>query len=117
MQLLLVYPILPGQTEACRRFIQEMNDGRGEAYAASRAGMIIHDERIWIHETATTATIIFLLETESPGDVLHALATSEQPFDRWFRQQLLALCGLDLAEASHKLVPHLISAWQKPLGA
>jgi len=117
MQLLLVYSTLPGQIEACRRFVQEMNDRWGEAHAASRAGMDVHDERIWILETATAATVIFLMETGSPDDVLQALATSQLPFDRWFRQQLLALSGLDLAEASHKLVPELISGWQTPLGA
>jgi hypothetical protein len=69
MQLILVSPILPGRTEACRRFVQEMCDGRGDAYAASRTALGIDEERIWIHETATAATVIILLEAASPDDV------------------------------------------------
>jgi hypothetical protein len=88
MQLILVSPILSGRTEACRRFVQEMCDGRGDAYAASRTALGIDEERIWIHETATAATVIILLETASPDDVLQALATSQRPFDCWFRQEL-----------------------------
>ena len=109
MQLLLVSPILPGQTEACRRFVQKINDGWGDAYTASRAGMGIHEERIWIHETATVATVIVLIETGSPDAVLEALVSSQRPFDCWFRKQVVTLLGLDLAQASYKLMPELVS--------
>ena len=112
MQLLLVSPILPGQTEACRRFVQRINDGWGDAYTASRAGMGIHEEQIWIHETAAAATVIFLIEARSPDAVLQALASSQHPFDRWFRQQVQALLGLDLTGASPTLMPELVSGWR-----
>ena len=113
MQLLLVSPILPGQTEACRRFVQKINAGWGDAYTASRAGMDIHEERIWIHETATAATVIFLIETGSPVAMLDALARSQHPFDCWFRQQILVLLGQDLAEARHQLMPELVPGWRE----
>ena len=89
MQLILVSPILPGRTEACRRFVQEMTDGRGDDYAASRAAMGVHEERIWIHE----------------------LATSQLPFDCWYRQEILAFSGCDLADEGYKLTPELVSGW------
>jgi hypothetical protein len=41
-----------------------MCDGRGDAYAASRTALGIGEERIWIHETATAATVIILLMPE-----------------------------------------------------
>jgi hypothetical protein len=113
MQLILVSPILPGRTEACRRFAQEMCDGQGDAYAASRTALGIDEERIWIHETATAATVIILLETAWPDDVLRALVTSQHSFDCWFRQELRNVSGLDLAEASHKLMPELVSGWRE----
>lgn len=112
MQLILVSPILPGRTETCRRFVQEMNDGRGDAYAVSRSQIGIDDERIWIHETVTAAMLIILMETASPDDVLQALATSQRPFDRWFREEIRTVSGLDLAEAGHKLMPELVSSWR-----
>jgi hypothetical protein len=90
-----------------------MCDGQGDAYAASRTALGIDEERIWIHETATAATVIILLETASSDDVLQALATSQRPFDCWFRQELRNLSGLDLAEASHKLMPELVSGWRE----
>ncbi len=74
--------------------------------------MGVSDERIWIHETVTVATVIIVMETSSPDDTLQALATSQRPFDRWFRQEMLAVSGLDLAEASHKLMPELVSSWR-----
>ena len=111
MQLILVSPILPGRTGACRRFVQEMTDDRGEEYAASRAAMGVHQGRIWIHETATPATVIVLMETDSPESTLHTLATSQLPFDCWYRQEILAFSGCDLADEGYKLTPELISGW------
>ena len=111
-QLILISPILPGQVEAWRRFIQEIVNGRGDAHAASRHEMQIRQERIWIHETAGGAMIMFVIEAEMPEAVLRGLATSKQPFDQWFRQQILALLGHDLTLSSHKLLPDLLFGWQ-----
>lgn len=111
-QLILISPILPGQVEAWRRFIQEIVNGRGDAYAASRQGMQIRQERIWIHETSGGAMVMFIIEAEWPEAVLQGLATSKRPFDIWFRQQVLALLGHDLTVSSYKLLPDLLFGWQ-----
>jgi hypothetical protein len=111
-QLILISSILPGQVEAWRRFIQEIVNGQGEAHAASRQEMQIRQERIWIHEMAGGAMVMFVIEAEWPETVLRRLATSERPFDQWFRQQILALLGHDLTVSVHKLLPDLLFGWQ-----
>ena len=111
-QLILISPILPGQVEAWRRFIQEIVNGHGDSHAASRHEMQIRQERIWIHEMAGGAVVMFVIEAEWPEAVLRGLATSKRPFDQWFRQQLLALLGNDLTQSAHKLLPDLLFGWQ-----
>ena len=111
-QLILVCPILPGQVEAWRRFVQETAENRNEAYVQSRAHMNIWAEHIWIHETAEAALAILVIETDQPNQMLHLMKTSEWPFDSWFRQQLLAHLGVDVGTSIHKYLPELVFEWQ-----
>lgn len=111
-QLILVSPILPGRVEAWRRFVQDMAEGQSEAYAASRSRMHIHAERLWINETADGAIAVMVIEADHPDRAMQALATSQHPFDRWFRQQILALLGHDLNRSSFRLAPDLLADYR-----
>ena len=111
-QLILVCPILPGQVEAWRRFVQEAVENKDEAYAKSRTHMNIGAEQIWIHETTDAALAILVIETDQPNQMMHLMRTSEWPFDRWFRQQLLVHLGVDVGTSIHKYMSELLFEWQ-----
>lgn len=111
-QLILISPILSSQTEAWRRFIQEIANGRSAAYVTSRHALKIQQERIWIHETTGGASVMLIIDAEMPDAVLQGLATSKRPFDQWFREQIFALLGNDLTQSLHKLLPDLLFDWQ-----
>ena len=111
-QLILVSPILPGRVEAWRRFVQDMAEGQSEAYAASRSRMDIQAERLWINETADGAVAVLVIEADHPDTALQPLATSQHPFDLWFRQQILTLLGHDLNRSSFRLAPDLLADYR-----
>jgi hypothetical protein len=111
--VIAVAPILPGKTEAWRRFMQEMSGARRQAYQASRRRLGIQAEQAWIRETRRWAIGIIIIETASLAEAMAALATSDDPFDCWFREQLLALQGLDLTRLDIPLQPELIFAWEE----
>jgi len=115
-QLILVSPILPGRVEAWRRFVQDMADGQSEAYAASRNRMHIQAERLWINETADGAIAIMVIEADQPDKALQALATSQHPFDLWFRQQVLALLGHDFSRTDFRQAPDLLTEFHSSSG-
>jgi hypothetical protein len=110
--VIVVAPILPGKTEAWRRFIQEMWGARYQDYIASRRRLGIQVERAWISETQQWAIGLIAIEADQMEQTLTALASSEHPFDCWFREQLLALQGLDLTRAGLALLPDLVFAWR-----
>jgi hypothetical protein len=109
--ILIVAPILPGKAEAWRRFMQEIGGARRQEYEASRRRLGIRAERAWISETRWRTIGIMLIEGEALEQALAALAHSDQPFERWFRDQLLTLQGLDLTQLDLAFLPDLIFAW------
>lgn len=110
--VIIVAPILPGKAEAWRRFMQELSGSRRSEYEASRRRLGIRVERAWISETRRRATGIILIEADSLEAALAALATSDHPFDSWFRAQLLTLQGLDLTRPDPTFLSDLAFAWR-----
>jgi len=100
--LVCVLPILPGKQEEWRRFCQVLQGSRRCQYEESRQRLGITKELAWLHspQQAPQGEIVIVpLEADHPDRLLPQLAASDLPFDRWFRQQLLELHGLDVAQA------------------
>jgi len=106
--LTIVLPLLPGKQEAWRQFCQILQGSRRCDYAAWREQMGITQEEVWLSQTAQGDFVRVHLHVEHPEQVLADLATSHRPFDRWLRQHLLELHGLDLAQLvpapAHELI-------------
>ena len=113
---LVITPILPGKAEAWRRFMQEMWGSRRREYEASRHRLGIRTERAWISETRRRTVGIILIEADHLEQALADLATSDHPFDCWFREQLLTLQGFDLTRPDPAFLPDLVFAWQSDEG-
>jgi hypothetical protein len=67
---------------------------------------------VWLAQTPQGDMAVVYLEAEDPEQVISHLAVSDLPFDRWFRQQLLELHGLDLTQAQTEPPLELIFVWQ-----
>jgi hypothetical protein len=110
--VIIVARILPGKAEAWRRFMQEMLGSRRQEYEASRQRLGIQAEQAWISETKRQTTGVIFIEAENQEQLSLVLATSDHPFDCWFREQLLTLQGLDLTRSDATLLPDLILSWR-----
>jgi hypothetical protein len=110
--LTVVLPLLPGKQEAWRQFCQTLQGSRRCAYDAWREQMGIAQEEAWLSQTAQGDLVHVHLQVEHPEHVLADLSTSHRPFDRWLRQQLLELHGLDLAQLVPASAHELIFVWQ-----
>jgi hypothetical protein len=93
-----VVPLLPGQTEASRVALASCWEGaRKEAFqdARRRAGII--REAVWIQPAPDGDVAVVYLEADDIGAALTTLGTSEEPFDRWFREHVRQVHGIALA--------------------
>jgi hypothetical protein len=105
--IVLTFPIVPGMVEAWRRFCQELSGSRRQAYEGSRRRLGITRERLALMETAYGSAAVTTLEAPDVAQALGQIISSQLPFDRWYREQVLALHGIDLAGYEHFAQPAL----------
>jgi hypothetical protein len=94
--IVLIFPILPGKSEAWRRFCQELAGSRSSLYEASRRRLGITHEQMALVESAFGATATTIMEAPDMVRVLAELISSDLPFDDWYRARIESLYGVTM---------------------
>ena len=94
--IVLTFPIVTGKVEAWRRFCQEMSGSRSIPYEASRRQLGITRERMALVETPFGSAAVTTLEALDIVRTLTKIITSVLPFDRWYRERVEELYGVNL---------------------
>lgn len=92
----MVFPVLPGQSQSLTDFASKLMNERKAEYVASQTS--VNKESWWLQPTPMGDICIVHFEAEDPMAVFSALGTSQEPFDVWFRQEVLANTGVNLAQ-------------------
>ncbi len=103
--IVLTFPIVAGKVEAWRRFCQEMSGSRRLMYEASRRRLGITREQLALVETAFGSAAVTTLEAGDMGLALGQIIVSDLPFDRWYREQMQELHGVNLDSYADFLQP------------
>jgi len=88
-------PIAPGKVEAWRRFCQELGGARRQTYEASRRRLGITRERLALVETPFGSAAVTTIDARNVGRALGQIMTSDLPFDRWYREGIQELQGVE----------------------
>ena len=95
----LAIPLLPGKTEQDRAVMISCWRGeRREEFAASRKRHGITREAVFVQATPDGDVVVLYLEAHDIDAAVNSLATSEDPFDQWFRDHVLEVHGLSLSD-------------------
>jgi hypothetical protein len=106
-----VYPILPGKLDAWKRFVQEMAGPRRSEHEASRRRLGFTVERAWHQPTQQGDVAIVYAEVDDLAQTSQQLAASQDPFDVWFKQQVLDIHSVDYHQPLPGL-PELVLEWE-----
>ncbi len=91
-------PILPGQEQLDRETFQELEGARRAEYEAVLAEAGITRHAVWHQETPDgTLAIVYMQADDESG--VGKFAASDAPLNRWFREQMKQVHGIDIAEA------------------
>jgi hypothetical protein len=93
----LFLPILPGRGEAWRRFAQELSGPRREEWSAWRERVGVIRLKTWI-STGQQGAGVYLRARIEHVHGNRKLVNPEEPFERWMREQVFSMHGLDLAQ-------------------
>jgi hypothetical protein len=95
--IILTFPIVAGKVEAWRRFCQELASSQRQMYEASRHRLGITRERLGLVETDFGSASVTTIEALDVDRALGQIIASKRPFDRWYREQVQTLHGINLA--------------------
>jgi hypothetical protein len=94
-----IAPLLPGKTEADRAaMISCWRGERRDAYEASRRRLGITREAIFIQSTPGGDVAVVYWEADDVEAALKDMATSDDPFDRWFRDHVRDVHGINVED-------------------
>jgi hypothetical protein len=94
-----IAPLLPGKTEEDRSaMISCWRGERQEAYEASRRRLGISREAIYIQSTPIGDVAVVYWEADDVEAALKGMAISEDPFDRWFRDHVRDVHGINVED-------------------
>ena len=94
--LVLTLPIVAGKVESWRRFCQELSGAQQQMYIVSRRRLGITAERMVLVENAFGAIAVTTLEALDTDQVFSRIISSDLPFDRWYRDRMQELHGINL---------------------
>ena len=91
-------PLLPGQTDADRDALASCWTGpRRERFGDARRRAGVAREAVWIQPGPEQDLAVVYVEADDVAAAFTMLATSAEPFDRWFREHVRRVHGVDLA--------------------
>jgi hypothetical protein len=87
-------PIAPGKLEAWKDFDEQMRGPRRAEHDASRRRMGMNREVASLMQTPQGDFVCLFHEADDLGAAFRMLAESQEPYDVWFRENLVDLHGL-----------------------
>ena len=90
-------PILPGKEERDREAMAEIAGPRRQDAEAAwrRHGITRHS--VWHQETPDGVLAVVFIEAEDVDAAMQGMASSDDPFDQWFRESIKEVHGIDIA--------------------
>jgi hypothetical protein len=92
-----VIPYVPRKTDVARSALRSCRQGeRRTAYESSRRRLGITREAVWIQQTPNGDVGVVYFEADDMNRAFAGEVASDESFDRWFRELVLDVHGLDL---------------------
>ncbi len=104
-------PILPGKTDDLRRWAQELRGPRSGDLDAFRQRTRLTKAILYLQHSPMGDFAIQYSEGENPGRSYEVFATSNDPFDKWTRETLGPIHGIDFSKPFPGL-PELAFDWR-----
>jgi len=105
--LALALPCLPGGADKLRVLADECSSERRAEFDDFHRRVGLERERWYLQRTPDGELLVLYLEGDPPA-ALGKLASSEHPFDVWFRDRVREVHGVDLAQPLPTPPPELI---------
>jgi hypothetical protein len=101
----LAFPVLPGKTTDARTFLQQLDGTRRAEFDASERRIGITKELWYLAPLPSGDHLIAYMEAADFNRALQSFVSSRDPFDVWFKTQMLTATGVDLNNPPPNMTP------------
>jgi hypothetical protein len=105
------FPVLPGRIDQARAFAKEVVGARQQEFDESQARFGSTRETWALQSTPDGDVMLVWFEAADVEKGFATMAESTEPFDVWFRQQVLEVTGFDLAAPPEAPLPEVLVDW------
>ena len=102
-----VAPIAPGKTAAWKAFRDQLNGPRRKEFEAQQKRLGNTRHTAWLQQTPMGDLVVLYFEGKDPAQFMSKIASSKDPFDTWFKQQVKEVHGLDFSQLAAAPVPEV----------
>lgn len=92
----IAFPVKPGMTDRARSFMRRLDSDRHAEFDASERRIGISKELWFLASLAAGDHMVGYMEANDFGAAMGAFVASRDPFDQWFKGEMLAVTGVDL---------------------
>src|SRR5437868_689211 len=93
-----VVPVPAGKEQADREWMSALDGEKRDEYHAAWKEAGFRHHTVWQQETPNGAVDIVYLEADDIPTAMQAVTSSNSPFHQWFRERVLEVHDLDLAQ-------------------
>ena len=107
-------PVIPSQVEAWKAWIQECTGPRREEFEAFNERMELTLHRAWLTKGREGPLAIVVFDGPGARNFLKKLASSKEPFDKWFRERITEYHGVDFSKPDVVPPSEMYLDWYAP---
>jgi hypothetical protein len=85
-------PLLSGKTEAWKKYVKERSERHSDEISESHKRCGLSQEQVWLQKTPMGDFAVVCWEAENPKRVFQHFMSSNEPYDKWFREKILMEC-------------------------
>jgi hypothetical protein len=101
----LALPIVNGRTADARAFLRQLDTTRREEFDRSERQIGITKELWYLATLASGDHLIAYMESADFSRALSSFVGSRDPFDMWFKEQMLGVTGVELNNPPADMTP------------
>ena len=110
--LAFAIPILPGKMDECRAWAGDVMGSRSGETTQSKSAIGLDRESCWIQSTPQGDMLVVLLEGDDVAAANRSFASSESPYDVWFKERVQSFSGIDFSVPIPAL-PEQVVDWRR----
>ena len=92
----VAFPVLPGKSEAAKEFAKTLTGPRYKEFETSEKRLKISKEALFLQRTPQGDSLMVYFEADDVEKAATDFARSQDSFDRWFKDQIKAITGIDI---------------------